>query len=48
MWLGDAGLQTKQIFGKQRSRQRRTVQEVGDPQPDDVALVLHTSGTTGR
>jgi long-subunit acyl-CoA synthetase (AMP-forming) len=48
MWLGDIGLQTKHVFGNQRNKQRKTVLEVGNPHTDDVALVLHTSGTTGR
>ncbi|CCA73400.1 probable fatty acid transporter FAT2 [Serendipita indica DSM 11827] len=47
MWFEDGSLRTNLVFGQGPS-QRQTVASVGDPSPDDVALVLHTSGTTGR
>ncbi|PVF96789.1 putative fatty acid transporter FAT2 [Serendipita vermifera] len=48
IWIDDGIIKTNQVFGKKYSGTKRTVAETGDPQPEDIALVLHTSGTTGR
>ncbi|KAG8823502.1 hypothetical protein FRC17_009311, partial [Serendipita sp. 399] len=45
--LDDGIIKVNNVFGS-RPITRSTVTEVGDPVPEDVALVLHTSGTTGR
>lgn len=47
MWLDGSVIRTGFVFGDKRT-DRQTVEQVGDPLPEDVALVLHTSGTTGR
>ncbi|EJD42971.1 hypothetical protein AURDEDRAFT_185760 [Auricularia subglabra TFB-10046 SS5] len=45
VWIDDNGIHLKQLLdGKPISRKPSE----GEPRPDDVALVLHTSGTTGR
>ncbi|KAG9048144.1 hypothetical protein FS842_000466 [Serendipita sp. 407] len=45
--IDDGMIKINNVFGS-RSVEKRTVAEVGDPVPEDIALVLHTSGTTGR
>lgn len=47
MWLDDATIRTNHVFGTRRT-DNPTVEQIGDPSPEDIALVLHTSGTTGR
>lgn len=47
MWLDGATIRTNHVFGTKRTA-NATVEQVGDPSPEDIALVLHTSGTTGR
>jgi long-subunit acyl-CoA synthetase (AMP-forming) len=48
IWIDDGIIKINKVFGNKYSGTKKTVAEVGDPQPEDIALVLHTSGTTGR
>jgi long-subunit acyl-CoA synthetase (AMP-forming) len=47
MWLDDSRIRINHVLGNKRV-DTQTVEQVGDPSPEDIALVLHTSGTTGR
>ncbi|KAG9015762.1 hypothetical protein FRB93_012327 [Tulasnella sp. JGI-2019a] len=48
-WIDRAGNVNVQVVFEGKKRSASSSGGVGgDPQPDDVALVLHTSGTTGR
>jgi oxalate---CoA ligase len=47
IWLDDSTIRTNHVFGNKRTG-TQTVEQVGEPSPEDIALVLHTSGTTGR
>jgi long-subunit acyl-CoA synthetase (AMP-forming) len=48
MWLDNWAIKTRHVFGQMEGKGTYVVTEVGDPLPEDVALLLHTSGTTGR
>lgn len=47
IWLDDSTIRTNHVFGNKRIG-TQIVEQVGEPNPEDIALVLHTSGTTGR
>lgn len=47
LWFESWVIRTRHVYGPKRAS-TQTAQQVGDPCPEDIALVLHTSGTTGR
>jgi oxalate---CoA ligase len=49
IWVNASGqLDFKVILEGNAPRRQPTSTDAGDPSPQDIALVLHTSGTTGR
>jgi len=46
-WIAEGALQHKVAY-EGKSGKVKSNYDASDPTPDDVALVLHTSGTTGR
>ncbi|KZV86512.1 acetyl-CoA synthetase-like protein [Exidia glandulosa HHB12029] len=47
-WLENDAVRVETILAGKKSASAAKQSDGGDPKPDDVALVLHTSGTTGR